>query len=481
MIEEYDELDATALADLVRRGDVHPTELVEAAIERAEARNPALNAIIHRQFERARGDAERVDSAAPFAGVPFLLKDYKGREAGEPYHMGVRTLRELDYRPRSDSDYALAVRAAGLIPIGRTNTPEMAVMGTTEPQLYGPTHNPWALGRSPGGSSGGSASAVAARIVPAAHANDISGSIRIPASLCGLVGLKPTRGRIVTSAGDPPIGMNSEGVVTRSVRDTAALVDALSWRSPWWPAPVLPRPLAAEVGAAGPTLRVGVWTSAFNGSPVDAESARAATDAAALLEAMGHHVEQSAPQVYSSPELWDVAKDALAIAAAAEAAAWEPRIGHALGEADLEPRTWSMVAAGQALTAAQAMETILRMQAFARSAFEWFERFDLLVTPSTAAPASPHGEYLTRYVSGLGSAFTRPFNVTGQPALSLPLGWPDDGLPRGVQLIADHGREDLLIRVAGALESAAPWSHRRPPLDRLAFGRGERGEVPSNS
>jgi amidase len=463
MLPEYDELDATALADLVHRGDVRPRELVECAIERAEARNPALNAIIHRQFERARDDAERADTTAPFAGVPFLLKDYKGREAGEPYHMGVRTLKALDYRPRTDSDYALRARAGGLIPIGRTNTPELAVMGTTEPQLYGPTHNPWRLGRSPGGSSGGSAAAVAARIVPVAHATDISGSIRIPAAMCGLVGLKPTRGRLVASAGDAPVGMNTEGVLSRSVRDTAALVDLLAWRSPWWPAPPLPRPLAAEVGADAGRLRMGVWTAAFNGAPVDAESARAASDTATLLAGMGHHVEESAPSIFSHPELWDVAKTALAITAAAEAAAWEPRIGHALGEDDLEPRTWDMVRAGQAVTAPEALAVIERMQHFARSAFEWFEHYDLLVTPATAAPATSHGEYLTKYVSGRGSAFTRPINVTGQPAISVPLGWPADGLPRGVQLVADYGREDLLIRVAGALEAAAPWAARRPP------------------
>jgi amidase len=464
MIEEYDDLDATALAELVKRGEVHPRELVEAAIERAEARNPALNAIIHRQFERARADAERVDTSTPLAGVPFLLKDYKGREAGEPYHMGVRTLRELDYRPRTDSGYALRIRAGGLIPIGRTNTPELAVMGTTEPALYGPTHNPWASGRSPGGSSGGSAAAVAARIVPVAHANDISGSIRIPASLCGVVGLKPTRGRVIASAGDPPVGMNVEGVVTRSVRDTAAMLDLLMWRSPWWPAPVLPRALADEVGADPGRLRIGLWTEAFNGSPVDPESAAAAIAACELLEAMGHHVERSAPAVYSDEQLWEVAKQALAATAAAEAAAWEPRIGHALGEADLEPRTWGMVQAGQAMSAVDVLHVIERMQGFARTAFEWFGQFDLVVTPTTAAPASLHGDYLKNYVSGLGSAFTRPLNLTGQPTISVPLGWPDDGLPRGVQLIADYGREDVLIRVASALEAARPWAQRRPPV-----------------
>lgn len=464
MLSEYDDLDATALADLVHRREVHPRELVEAAIERAESRNPALNAIIHRQFERARADAERVDTTRPFAGVPFVFKDYKGREAGEPYHAGVRTLRDLDYRPRSDSRLALRVRAGGLIPIGRTNTPELAAMGTTEPASYGATHNPWDLGRSPGGSSGGSAAAVAARIVPAAHATDISGSIRIPSSLCGLVGLKPTRGRVMASAGDPPVGMAAEGVVTRSVRDTAALVDLLSWSSPWWPAPALARPLAAEVGAGIGPLRVGVWTEAFNHATVDAGSAAAATEAAELLARMGCTVDVSAPDVFSGDELWEAAKTAMAIACAADAESWKDRIGHALGETDLEPRTWGMVQAGQAVTAPEAMALIEQMQQLALTAFEWFEEYDVLLTPTMAGPAMPLGEYVANYVSGLGSAFTRPINVTGQPAISLPLGWPDDGLPRGVQLVGAYGREDVLIRVASELESAAPWADRRPPL-----------------
>ena len=464
MLPEYDDLDATAMADLVHRNEVHPRELVDAAIERAEQRNPSLNAIIHRQFERARADAERVDLHAPFAGVPFVFKDFKGREAGEPYHAGVRTLRDLDYRPRTDSRVALRVRAGGLIPIGRTNTPELAAMGTTEPQSYGPTHNPWDVGRSPGGSSGGSAAAVAARIVPAAHATDISGSIRIPSSLCGLVGLKPTRGRVMVSAGDPSVGMNAEGVVTRTVRDTAALVDLLSWQSPWWPAPRLARPLAAEVGAGIGPLRVGVWTQAFNGASVDADAAAAARATADLLAGMGCSVDESAPAVFSSDELWDAAKTAMAIAAAVDAGSWKERIGHALGEADLEPRTWGMVQAGQAVSAPEAMALIENMQQLSATAFEWFDEYDVLVTPTTAGPAMQLGDYLTNYVSGLGSAFTRPINVTGQPAISLPLGWPADGLPRGVQIVAAYGREDLLIRVAAELETAAPWADRRPPM-----------------
>ncbi|MEO6571401.1 MAG: amidase family protein, partial [Ilumatobacteraceae bacterium] len=294
-LAEYDDLDATAMSQLVRSGDLHPRELVEAAIERAEERNPALNAIIHEQFDRARDDGRRVDVTTPFPGVPFVLKDYQGYEAGEPYHMGVRTLRELDHRPRTDSAYAQRVRAGGLIPIGRTNTPELAVMGTTEPQSYGPTHNPWDTARSPGGSSGGSAAAVAARIVPMAHANDISGSIRIPAAMCGLVGLKPTRGRVVTSSPDSITGMMVEGVLTRTVRDTAGMIDWLSHESPWWPAPAMSGPLGALVTEPLAPLRIGVWTESFNGTEVESGCSAAATRAGSILEAMGHEVRIAAP------------------------------------------------------------------------------------------------------------------------------------------------------------------------------------------
>jgi amidase len=464
-----DDHDATGLAALVRAGEVSPRELVDEAIERAETRNPALNAIIHRQFDRARHDADSsaaiVDKTTPFAGVPFLLKDYKGREAGEPYHMGVRPLQDMDYRPTTDSPLALAFRKAGLIPIGRTNVPQMALMGTTEPELYGPTHNPWDLTRTPGGSSGGSAAAVAAGIVPAAHANDISGSIRIPAALCGLVGMKATRGRVTTSTiSEPPVGMNTEGVVTRTVRDTAGMLDAISWTSPWWPAPRLTRALVDEVGAPVGALKVGVWTSALNGSSVDPECARAATDAATVLERMGCSVEVAVSPVLSSAELWEVAKQAMGVTAAAEADSWTKRLGRAFVAEDLEARTWAMIEAGRTVSGPEMLIMLERMQELSAEALSWWDTFDLLVTPATAAPASILGDYLHAYESGKGSAFTRPFNVTGQPAITVPLGWPSDGLPRGVQLIAGYGREDLLIRVASALEAANPWAHRRPPV-----------------
>ncbi len=459
-MEEYDELDATALADLVRAGDVHPRELIGAAIERAERRNPALNAIVHTQFDRARDDCARVDPATPFPGVPFLFKDYQGWEAGEPYHMSVRTLREVGYRPTVDSAYAERVRAGGLIPIGRTNTPELAVMGTTEPELDGPTHNPWALGRSPGGSSGGSAAAVAARIVPVAHANDISGSIRIPASMCGLVGLKPTRGRVITSGPDSVTGMMVEGVLTRSVRDTAAVVDWLTHVSPWWPAPggSLVDALASPI----PTLRVGVCTDAFNGCDVDPECVVAAMRVANLLAEEGHHVDQSAPPTFSSETLWELARTALSVTAAAEAQQWDRVLGRGLDERDLEERTWTMVETGNGVSAPQLHHLLGIQQTLAADAFAWWRDHDVLVTPTVAAPASIHGDYLSKYVSGLGSAFTRPINVTGQPAISVPVGWPGDDLPRGVQLVAAYGRDDVLIQLAAFLEAAMPWAHHRP-------------------
>lgn len=461
-----DEHDATGLADLVRRREVHPRELVSEAIARAEAVDPALNVIVHRQYERALRDAETVDLDGPLAGVPFLLKDFNAEEAGERFTMGVRPLREMGYRSPVDSALAVRFRAAGLIPIGRTNVPQMALMGTTEPDLWGPTRNPWDTSRAPGGSSGGAAASVAAGVVPAAHANDISGSIRIPASICGVVGLKPGRGRVIAgSAVDAPVGMASEGVVTRSVRDTAAIVDALTATSPWWPAPPLPRPLAEEVGRpVADGLRIGVWTEAFNGSGVDPASADAATATASLLAAMGHRVEVDAPAPFSSPELWEAAKNALGVTTARAIDQLASRLGRPATEQDVEVRTWEMVTGGRRLDGAAVLATLETMQRLAADALRWWERFDLLVTPTTAGPGSPIGEYVSAYESGKGSAFTRPINVTGQPAISLPLGWPDDGLPRGVQIVAAPGGEDLLIRVAAALEAAAPWAHRRPPV-----------------
>jgi amidase len=446
-------LDAAALAQLVRRGDVHPRELVEAAIERIEALDPVLNAVIHRQFDRARRDAAGPLPAGPFRGVPFLLKDYSGAEAGEPQHHGMRALRDAGWRAVADSGVATRFRAAGLIPLGRTNTPELAVMGTTEPDAYGPTRNPWALDRSPGGSSGGSGAAVAAGMVPAAHANDIAGSIRIPAANCGLVGLKPSAGRTGPAG---PTGMFTEGVVTRSMRDTAALLDAISTG---------PSALAAEVGRDPPACRIGVCVRAFSGVDVDDGCTAAARSTGALLEALGHHIDEDAPAALFDPDLLAAARLLLGANAAAEVEHWSGVLGRTLGEDDVEPATWVIVAAGRAVTGADVVRALARQQEVSQQVAAWWADHDLLLTPTTAEPPPPLGAYKQGFAPGRASAFTRVFNFTGQPALSLPLGWPADGLPRGVQLVAAPGHEDLLVRVGAQLEAAAPWSDRRPVVD----------------
>ena len=350
--------------------------------------------------------------------------------------------------------------------------PELALMGTTEPDAYGPTRNPWDLGRSPGGSSGGSAAAVAAGLVPAAHATDIAGSIRIPAAQCGLVGLKPTRGRVVSGrAGDYAVGMNTEGVLTRSVRDTAGLLDAIvdRARSGPWPAPPLPRPLLAEVGADPGRLRVGLCPRAFNGVDVDRGCARAATDAARLLEELGHDVHEDAPAALFEPDLLAGSRVLLATHAAAELDAWSARLGRTLGEVDVEPLTWLMVEQGRAVSGAAVLAALDRQHELAARASSWWrgpagDGYDVLLTPTTAEPGPPLGAYKQGYAPGRAGAFTRVFNVTGQPALSLPLGWPEDGMPRGVQFVAAYGREDVLVRLGAQLEQAAPWAHRRPPV-----------------
>jgi amidase len=448
------DLDATALAALVRSNEVHPSELVDQAIERIEQLDPQLNVMVHRQYERARSDANGALPNGPFRGVPFLFKDYRCREAGERYTMGMRALRDVDFRATSDAPLALAFRAAGLIPLGRTNTPELASVGTCEPEAFGPTHNPWGLGYTPGGSSGGSAAAVAARLVTAAHATDISGSIRIPSAHCGLVGLKPTRGRTIASiAADARTGMNTEGVVTRSVRDTAALVDAISVAGS--------QPLLPSVGQPLPPLRVGLCTQAFSGSSVDPENGLAAEHCASLLEGLGCGIEISSPSALSDPALWKAAATVLSVNLATEVDTWSAKLGRPLDESDLEATTWRMVSAGRDVSAVELFAAQSVLLEHTEQAQTWWKLFDLLVTPTTANAPTLLGDYAKGYESGRGSAFTRPFNITGQPAISVPLGWPADGLPRGVQLIAPMGRDDLLIMVAAALEAVEPWAQHR--------------------
>jgi amidase len=470
-------LDATAQADLVRRGDVTPAELVDAAIARIERLNPALNAVIHPLFARAR-EAAQAPADGPFRGVPLLLKDLMCLSAGDPIHMGTRFLRDLGMVSPHDSYLAQRFRRAGFVVVGRTNTPELGTLPTTESDAYGPARNPWNVAHSTGGSSGGSAAAVAAGLVPVAHANDGGGSIRIPASACGVVGLKPSRGRTSfgPDIGDPLGGLACEGVVTRSVRDTAAVLDAIAGPMPGDPytAPPPARPWADEVGAPPGRLRIGLMTTVPAGvAPLDPACRMAAEEAARTLAALGHTVDESHPDALDDPETGQHFGTMYATHTARLLDVLGTIVGRPLGSNDVDAFNWTLAQLGRACPAPQYLATRDWLDAYTRRMAAWWEGgFDLLLTATLSRPPAPLGWFAPTIenVIEIGAratayaAYTAPFNITGQPAISLPLHWSADGLPVGVQLAAAYGREDVLVRVAAQLEAARPWADRRPPV-----------------
>ena len=465
-------LDATAQAELVARGELQPIELVDAAIERIERVNPRLNAVIHPLFEKARAEARSPELArGPFRGVPFLVKDAVCTTAGDPYHAGMRFLKRHAYHAREDSELARRFRAAGFVIVGKTNTPELALSATTEPLAYGPTRNPWNLDRSTGGSSGGSAAAVAAGLAPAGHANDMGGSIRIPAAHCGLVGLKPSRARstLAPAFGEYWGPLTHEHVVTRSVRDSATILDCIAGAAIGDPytAPPFARPLREELGAQPGALRIGVATAAGDHA-IHPDCIAAAESAAALLGELGHRVEPVRLPELDAPIMgpW------IAPAVARDLDRCAELVGAPIGPDDVEPLNWLMAEQGRAMSA---VEYVKQAEAAFRWARElsahWGREFDVLLTPTAGAPPPPIGELgplapIPELLGRLGAytIFTMPFDVTGQPAISLPLHWNAEGLPIGIQLAAAYGREDLLIRLASQLEAASPWSGRRPSV-----------------
>ena len=471
-------LDATAQAELVRRGDVTPRELVAHAIERIERVNPRLNAVIIPLFEKALAAAAAPSlPAGPFRGVPYLLKDLSSHSAGDPLYAGMRFLRDLRWTEREDTGLVTRLRAAGFVIVGRTNVPELGPVPTTEPVAFGPTRNPWNPNHSPGGSSGGSAAAVASGMVPAAHASDGGGSIRVPASECGLVGLKPSRGRVSLGpqASDAWHGLVIEHAVTHTVRDSAALLDVVAGSLPGDPyvAPPPARPFRDEVGAPPGRLRVGVLAAQPSGQSIHPECAAAARDAGRLLESLGHDVSETHPAALDDHEA--LRQTILVVSAwtARDLDYWSERTGRPIGPDDVEPMIWALAEMGRPISAAHYIRSATMMQLWARRIAAWWsEGFDLLVTPTIPDPPPPLGEFdaapdapLQGFARGGHFVmFTMPYNVTGQPAVSLPLAWSTDGLPLGVQLVAAYGREDLLLRVATQLEQARPWSGRRPPI-----------------
>lgn len=464
-------LDATAQAELVAKGEVGAGELAEAAVARIEKVDGSVNAVIHRRFDRALQEIAAGLPAGPFHGVPFLIKDLFADSAGDPAHNGNRAMRDMAWTAERDSWLVGRLRAAGFAFLGRTNTPEFGLVPVTESEAYGACRNPWDLSRSPGGSSGGSAAAVAAGMVSVAHASDGGGSIRIPASMCGLVGLKPSRGRTTLGPDGDESGLSVQHVVARSVRDTAALLDVLSGPGPgdMVVAPPPLQPYVSDARTGPPQLRIGLLDTSPTG-PLDPECRAAVLGAGQLLEQLGHVVSADHPEIGQEESRrfglrW--------VVNARVRLSWlSERLGREATADDVEPLTWAMASVGASVSGADYATAVAGGSAVARRFGRWWEDHDLLVTPTLGQLPPLVGEleppaddpFATQERTGQLVPFTTHFNVTGQPAISLPLHVSADGLPVGVQIVAAYGREDLLIQVASQLEAAAPWGERRPAL-----------------
>ncbi len=489
-IDEYLKLDAVTLAALVRGGEVTPRQLLDLCLARMDEVNPRLNAVVHRFDERARRDADGPLPDGPLRGVPFLVKDLDGALADAPLTMGCRAL--AGYVAPRDSELFARYRRAGVVFAGKTNTPEFGITGHTEPLLFGPCRNPWRLSHTPGGSSGGSASAVAAGIVPVAHAGDGGGSIRIPASACGLFGLKPTRGRMPLG---PDVGESWHGLVvphvlSRTVRDSAAFLDATHGPDAGAPyvAPPPRGPFLDEVGREPGRLRVGFTTRSILGRRTDPEVARACEDAVKHLASLGHEVAEVTLPIDAAAVR--IAYLTVVAAGSAEAVRQTGELtGRAPTHEGFEPVTWFLAQVAGAMRASdleRARTTLARTQ---RAVGGLFESLDVLVTPTLAhlpvrvgelapKPWELAGMTALRRVSSRAlftkvlEAFadnalektpnTMLFNITGHPAMSVPLAQGDTGLPIGVQCVGRFGDEAALLRLAGQLEATMPWAGRAP-------------------
>ena len=481
MIDDRDYLahDAVGLAGLVRAGDVTPRELTEAAIRRIEAGNGALNAVIHPLFDKALAAADSPDLPdGPFRGVPMLLKDLWPASAGDPVHFGMAAMRDAGYTHPTDGNQVVRLREAGFTFVGRTNTPELGLVATTEPLAYGPTRNPHNTDHGPGGSSGGSAAAVASGMVPVAGAGDGGGSIRIPAALCGLVGLKPSRGRVSNGPTADEWGLTVLHVLSRTVRDCAAVLDAEAVPFPG-DGVIAPSPDVsfAEAARRAPgRLRVGLRIEPPGNVEVHPDCAAATERAAALLEQLGHTVEGAGPAALGDERLMTGFAKTWGVGAASSLDGLGRLIGRPLTADDVEPATWFMAERGWETLATDLVKVDFAQQRFRRAMARWWaDGWDILVTPTTAQPAPRLGELVPTPDEPLrgpiGSipygTYTLPFNLTGQPAISVPMGQTTDGLPLGAQLIAAYGREDLLLQVAAQLEATNPWPLLAPDTPTL--------------
>jgi amidase len=472
-MRELAHLDATDLAELVQKKEVQPIELVDACIARIESVNPELNAVVHRMYESARATAKGALPKGPFTGVPFLLKDILAFCAGEPMRAGSGML--ADYVPDHDTELVLRFRRAGLIFVGKTSTPELGLLPTTEPRIFGATKNPWNLAHSTGGSSGGSAAMVASGCLPMAHANDGGGSIRIPASCCGVFGLKPTRARVPLGPdyGEVLHGYVVEHAVTRSVRDSARLLDAIEGPEigdPYW-APPKQRPYAEEVARDPGRLKIAFTTRASTGVPVHPEVVAAVEDTAKLLESLGHTVVEGAPD-FDAIEMVQAFTAIWAVGTATDVAGIERLLGKTFGADDMEPLTWALAEMGRTVPVALHNLMLARLQVISRAFSRFLAGYDAWLTPTLAAPPTPLGFFDAPADNPLQpmmrSAEYCPFtplaNFTGLPAMSVPLSLSSAGLPIGSHFFGRFGDEGLLFRLAAQLERARPWASKRPPV-----------------
>ena len=466
---EYMSHDAVGLAGLIARREASPQEVMESALERLVEVNPKINAVTLDLGAAALAQVATGAPEGPLGGVPFLLKDLAAQLAGTTTTGGSRIL--SDKPAAVDSALVAKFKAAGLVIAGKTNTPEFGLEPVTEPARFGPTRNPWNLERTSGGSSGGAAAAVAAGIVPAAHASDGGGSIRIPASACGLFGLKPSRGRVSFAPADEGWGgFSIHNAVSWSVRDSAALLDAISVPEPgdpYWLAPPA-EPFASEVDRDPGRLRIAFSTAALAAPAIDPECAEAVRAAARLCESLGHHVEEATlPGDYAA--VGQAAGTVVGASVADMLEAEGAHRGRTIGEDEIEPVTLATWRRGKGVSGAAYVQALQAAHAYGRVMAAFFERYDLLLMSTLGSPAVPVGWlrcdpaiYAERLFAFMPN--TQAFNVTGQPAMTVPLAMSGDGLPIGLQFTARMGEEGLLYRLAGQLEQASPWRGRRPPI-----------------
>ena len=492
---EYENYDALGLAELVASGDVTSTELVEEAISRIDSLNPALNAVIHRMDEYARERAAR-PRPGPFAGVPFLLKDLLASLAGQPMNNGSRMY--LGYVPDHNSTLVDRFLDSGVVVVGKTNTPELGLLPTTEPTLYGPTHNPWATGHSAGGSSGGSAAAVAAGIVPMASCGDGGGSIRIPASCCGIFGIKPSRGRNPQGPDETNLwgGGVCEHVLSRSVRDSAAMLDAVSGADPGAPY-MLPRPSVSFLKSAGKDprrLRIAVTTQPYLADDVHPDCVKAIEEAVVLLEELGHEIVEDRSDV--DGEAFGL--NFLMLLAAEVYASFrdaERDMGRRVRGNDFEEQSAVLEAMAQTFTAGELAWRMRELNRMGRQIAKFVEGYDAVLNPTLCTPPPKHGflnpqpgdriaQKFLRHGRALGvgklfqlaggpakaakgayafAGYSMLFNISGNPSMSVPLHWNDSGLPIGVMFSSRLGDDATLLSLAGQLERARPWWDKRPP------------------